>query len=395
MKFKKKIRRCMVSDFSIDREQLLCFGIVLYYFWQSLNLFIQKGLFGQKILLGINYVILIVAFFFIVLSSLKNRTVSFIFMELLAFAVFFISYVLGNADNKILIYNLIWSLGICIPLGMAFAGIDDKEKIYRYLYIISKHLIAIIALTYILEFKVWNVYLGEYDMVLSYTALLPCTILCNEVLEHIRIRDVVWLVIGLGMNFLYGCRGANVCFLLFFVLKVVLDIESGKKKYGIILCGLIISIIGISVLIILINSGVNTRTTVSYRVIEKLLNGEFFKSQGRRDLYDYYFNIFMQNPYLGWGVCGKWLDSGNYPHNFFVEVVLSFGIIGGLGIVLVLIIGVVVMFKESAKAERMLMCIYLSNAASLLLSGTFLQNTAFYITVALIIGRLRKREAYF
>lgn len=52
--------------------------------------------------------------------------------------------------------------GNMCPIRMAFVGIDDKEKIYRWLYRISKPLIFIIVLTYILEFKVWVVYLGEY-----------------------------------------------------------------------------------------------------------------------------------------------------------------------------------------------------------------------------------------
>ena len=391
MKFTKEFKHSVTFKFKLDREQLFCLAIVLYYFWQSMNLFIQKGVFGQKILLIANYGVLIVALGFIFLGYFLNRVASFVFVELLVAVVFFISYIYDNADNGILIYNMVWSMGICVPLGMAFVGIDDKEKIYRWLYRISKPLIFIIVITYILEFKVWDVYLGEYDMVLSYTALLPCTILCNEVLEHIRVKDMMWLIIGVGINFLYGCRGANLCFILFFVVKVLLDVKPDKKKYGFILCGIVVGIVGICALIIIINSGLNTSRVARFRVIEKLLSGEFFKSQGRTDLYDYYFEIFKLRPYLGWGVCGKWLDGGNYPHNFFIEVIISFGSIVGLCIIAILIIGIIIMLKECEKTERMLMCIYLSNAASLLLSGTFLQNTAFYITVALVVGKLNKR----
>ena len=103
MKFTKEFKHSVTFKFKLDREQLFCLAIVLYYFWQSMNLFIQKGVFGQKILLIANYGVLIVALGFIFLGYFLNRVASFVFVELLVAVVFFISYIYDNADNGILI----------------------------------------------------------------------------------------------------------------------------------------------------------------------------------------------------------------------------------------------------------------------------------------------------
>ena len=375
-----------------DRDDILCFAIILYYVWQALNLFIQKGLFGNKILLIANYGILVFAIGMIAICYAQRETAKFMLGELGALVIFLGSYLYGYAQTSVLLYNMIWLMGVCIPLGYAFGGIKDRKKIYTWLYKLAKPAVTILLVTYVLEFKVWHVYLGEYDMALSYAMLFPCTILCNEVFEHACLKDILFLMAGVGVNVLYGCRGANVCFALFLMCKILWDIKSDTKKYTFIFGGMLLVGIGVSLLLFIINSGIDTSKIVRFRGIQKLLSGEFLKSEGRNSLYSYYFELFQERPFAGWGVCGMWPDGGNYPHNIVIEIIISFGsIIGGV-ILLVLVVGVFVMLRNSRKTERMLLCVYLANAAGLLISGTFLQNPTLYICLGLVIRQVRHKN---
>ena len=370
-----------------DRDDIFCLAIILYYVWQILNLFIQKGLFGNKILLIANYGVLAFAIGMICICYVQRETAKFMLGELGALVVFLCSYLYGYAQTSVLLYNMIWLMGVCIPLGYAFGGIRDRKKIYTWLYKLAKPAVTILFVTYVLEFKVWHVYLGEYDMALSYAMLLSCTILCNEVFEHACLKDIVCLMAGVGVNILYGCRGANVCFALFLVCKVLWDIKPDTKRYSLIFVGMLLVGIGVIVLLLVVNSGIDTSRTIRFRGIQKLLSGEFLKSEGRNSLYSYYFELFQERPFAGWGVCGMWPDGGNYPHNIVIEILISFGSIVGGGILLILALGVFAMFRNSRKTERMLLCIYLANAAGLIISGTFLQNPTSYICMGIVIGQ--------
>ncbi len=384
----------------IDSEYAACISIALFYLWQTGNLFVQKCFGGNMLLMLAMYLLLAAGIGISLLNAARTQVAYLLLSELIALILYGLSFLYGNAQTATLFYNLIWTLVICVPIALNIFSIRDLDRFWRLLYLLAKPMVIILCGMIFLEFHVLKTNLGGYDMPATYALIFYCIILCNAILEKAKIADIIVLLLGLGFDLLRGSRGTYFCFALFVIIKILFDINSSKKKRILLMCGIGAILIGVLAIVALrmyFANGVDSEL-LRFRSLTKLLSGELFRSDARAQLYRYYTELITQKPLLGWGVAGGWINSQNYPHNFFMEVMLAIGILPGVLVFFAMLVGMCYILRGNRTPERTLFLLYLANIFSLFISGTFLQNTSFFICVCLgircITCRRMQQRAY-
>lgn len=378
---------------NLDNENMAYMAIVLFYVWQTGNLFVQNCMGGNKLLVLGMYLFLAAGVGNSLLGVTRKNICYLLLSELTAVMLYLVSYIYGCAQTSTLLYNFGWTVAICLPIALNIVNISNMEQLQRLLYHMAKPMILILCVMIFLEFHVVRTSIGQYDMAASYALIFHCMVLCSAILEKVKVMDVAVLLAGLGTVLLRGSRGTYLCFAFFVVMKVLFDINSKKRKRYLLVCGAGVVIMGLLLMVIVqirYANGVGNNL-IRFYSLAKLLSGEMFRSDVRLQLYNYYFELILQKPVLGWGATGGWINAENYPHNIFLEIFLSFGVIPGAIVLLVMIFGVGYILKSGEKSERTLFLIYFSNAFSLMVSGTFLQNISFYFCIFLGIRCLKHR----
>lgn len=375
----------------LDSEKAACISLVLFYVWQTGNLFVQKCFGGSRLLVLAVYLILAASVGISVLNTIRAQFGYFLLAETAVIAVYTLSYIYGYAQFSTLAYYLFWSAIICVPVGGNVLSVKTEGRLNKLLYCLAKPMVLALCGTIFLEFIVLRTNAGEYDMQASYALIFYCIVLCNAVLEQGKFTDLAVLALGLGFVLLWGSRGTYLCFAFFILMKVLFDINSEKKRRFLLLGGMGIVLLGAVFMVIIQMYGTDGMELVRFRSLGKILSGEMFRSDSRIELYSYYTGLMAERPVLGWGVTGNWIDSQNYPHNFFLEAMMAFGMIPGVLIFLLMLFVLFYMLKRKQEPERTLFLIYFSNAFSLLVSGTFLQSMPFYFCIFLGVCYMKKR----
>lgn len=376
---------------TFNNEDIACLSLVLYYAWQTGNLFVQKCIDGGRMLIGAAYLLLVAGTGMALLSVARKRAAYGFLAELTVLFLYAISYVLGYANTSVLGYYFFWTFMICVPIGLSVLCMNDWDRLLSLLYRMAKPMTGILCGIIFLRFIVLRTNISKYDQSLSYAVIFWCIILCNAVIQKIKLADLFFLLMGLGFNFLWGSRGTYLCFALFLLLKTVLDVDTKRRKV-LIFSGITLLLVVVAIFLFADMSKMNSDEMVNFRNLYLIMNGDLFRSDSRVALYIYYAGLVLQKPFLGWGVTGGWIDSGLGPHNFFLEVLLSFGIMIGMAIFVIGFYLIVGIMKNSKKSERTLFIIYFSNTISLIVSGSFLQNLSFYICLFLIVSHIGRRR---
>ncbi len=391
LKVKSNFRLNMGSKKSFSNEDIACLSLVLYYIWQTGNLFVQKCIGGGVMLIGAAYLLLVAGAGMALLSVARKKAAYGLMAELVVLSLYAVSYVLGYADKSVLGYYFFWTFMVCVPIGMSVLCMNDWDRLMLLLYRIAKPMIGVLCGIIFLRFIVLKTSISQYDQSLSYAVVFWCIILCNAVIEKMKLVDLFFLLLGLGFNLLWGSRGTYLCFAIFIVLKTVLDVDAKRRKILIFL-GIILFLAIITFFLVVDSFKMNSDELINFRSLYLIMNGDLFRSDSRMALYFYYAGLVLQKPFLGWGVTGGWIDSGLGPHNFFLEILLSFGIMIGMAIFVIVLYTIVGIVKSSEKSEKTLFIIYFSNAFSLIVSGTFLQNISFYICLFLVVSHISRRR---
>ena len=213
-------------------------------------------------------------------------------------------------------------------------------------------------------------------------------------IERQKIKDFIISVFSVLFILLYCSRGPLLCW-IFLIIISLLCLNSIKpiRRYALVFVGCI-AIVSLAMsyeYYLYILKGISDVFSVNSRSISLLLNGEISHSSGRNVLLAYFIEKIKSNPVIGYGAFGAWPSPGEYPHNIFVELIVSFGIPLGLilllGILFIIIRGILVSDMYTQK----LIILFLSMSVSLLVSGSFLTNWHFYVCIALCLSAYKKK----
>lgn len=385
--------RQLVKDSDYEDMKISCF-VIIFYFTQILNLTIKtilpipESLYPKiSMLFGI---ILFVSFFIAIVYVLKRSFILLFFSEIFWMGIFAISYLMDNAEPSLLLYNLVWVMFVCLPLGICVYSINNKEVLYNMFLKSSFGMTFILSLIFFFSPKD-----SYYNMSFSYALLVPTIFHINEWLKNGRKICLVFCLAEIIEIIIYGSRGTLVSIAFFFTLYFLFNKKNLIKKISIIIIASFILIaictnfdkIGSALLKYLSGKGFYSRT------LTLLFSDQISYDSGRFEILKYYIDLIAQKPFIGWGVLGGWLEKGLGPHNMIIEILLAFGIIIGGIISLLLVLLQFRIFFIKDRYTHDLMAVYMSICIVLfLISGNYLQNFNLFIFLGLILGSFKDKR---
>lgn len=300
-----------------------------------------------------------------------------------------------------LVYSLPW-------LVVAYA-VRTHRLLKKYLYLSA----LIVLFSYIINFYVLKTIMIEHSYSQSYTyELLPVAIILgNRLFEKIKFFDVITFVSSIILMFSMGARGPIVCVMLFIALKILLMYKS-KPKNAFIASSIIFSISVViffcfyEMLKYLLN--LFQKMNLSTRTLSKLLEGSFLEDNARNVLFNHSIELIKEHPFTGVGMGNERILLANkmgkdnimsetigwYPHNFFLEILLHFGIFIGTAILIILVkIIFTTITKNSNKDAIDIICIFIGiGFFPLLMSGSYITSPYFFSLIGYCLFQYKNKK---
>lgn len=283
--------------------------------------------------------------------------------------------------------------GLCLPLLLLSQITINYKKLICYIYRYS--VISVILFIITMFFQIFIFPRSINYMTLAYAAVGPiiCLIMYGKTYE--RKFPLFLSVLGTIFILLGGCRGALLTISIF-VLLIFLRIVSEKKGMMKLLLLLLISIL-IIILILNLNNMIRffadflRQYGYSSRLIEKFLgsstDGDLFQFADRSQIYE---RLIPNIDFFGHGIYGDWvLNNGVYSHNFFVEILVQYGILFGAIILICfgyyLIRTMHLIIKGSDTFMRYMVYAFVSIlVGKMMFSSSYLIDSSFWLFLSMI-----------
>lgn len=371
-----------------NKDNIFSICIAVYYALAVLNR-VSSTLFQDsaslKLLSRYGTYMVIIAILLEMIKRKHNLLVFFI-LELTTAVLFIISNIFGDMEDLdwISVYKLIATT--YIPLSIAAYNIVDRKKLLKALHIVSLISVPVLPLVAVLSYGNWD---SSYDMSLGYVMVFSVLVL----LADYAVDSGVYNIILAGLLSLFilfvGSRGPFICILAFVIIQLLLSNQFSKRKKAAMISAIVI-------LLILVVMNINRILMIVYqtsvklgfdsRSIYLLMQGEVVShDSGRNVLLEHYTKLINENPVFGYGVMGKWISDGMYPHNIILEFLLAFGYPLGCILLAILLLIMVKAVRIDKKHDSAVAILFVSYSMHLFVSGSYLKVWQFFVGVALCI----------
>ena len=321
-------------------------------------------------------------------------------MDVLFYMVFvclLLLTILMLPENAEHIEKQIWTILLTVA-PMYYIGLAmDLEKCKKLVYWASL-LGLLVTFVYQLYVLASGRTLQEDNMSTSYKAL-PCTMyliwwaFCRKKLIH-------WLpvVLGVTLCLLCGTRGPVVALVIYLVVEWGLtSIRKGLSWKGVVFLLVLVAAFAFIASgswqeLVLRMSQWAEDLGFSTRVFELLLSGDFSTSNGRTRIANSVIEGIWEKPFLGHGIMGdRVVTGGRYSHNLVLEILCQNGLVLGTVLLLALVCFLAVALVRNRRTEKgrfllMMTCLVITK---LMLSGSYLTETHFFLLLGLGVSQLR------
>lgn len=242
--------------------------------------------------------------------------------------------------------------------------------------------------------------LGE-QMEVAYQLLFPVFYLYVSLSKSFNSLDLILSIIGTILMFFMGARGPIVVYALFLVGYLIFFYS--YRKYAFLKKSLIIGcfiafMVNLKVVLMAIIP-IAQELRFSTRVFDSILENQMVnlsESSQRDSFYGRVINAIKDDSGFGygWGADRLFTPDGMYAHNFELEVLCQFGVIGGGLIFLVLIILLLKSYKVCKPQKQlpywyMMLC---SGWFALQFSYSYVLYPMFFVFVGCIVSCCRKKN---
>ena len=321
---------------------------------------------------------------------LLQRPKYFIFVEMLMSVIYLSGFL--NADLSTIIHGVVYGCCIYIPLAFVAYRIENRLRFLQALYFFSWLSVPLLTLSLYIA----STNGAKYDMTAGYLLLLPLSIFTLSFLERLKISDLFMCALSALSIILYCSRGPILCFIFLIVVSLLCmkTIKTSHRFFFILLGSIIIVCLVTNYdVFISIVERVSNIFNINSRSITLFLRGEGVSHLSGRDvLLEYFIGKIKDSPLIGYGAFGAWPSPGKYPHNIFIELLVSLGVpIGSvlsLGMLFILIRGLT---TNDIYAQKLIL-VFMSMSVSLLVSGSFLMNWHFYVCIALCLSAYNEKR---
>lgn len=333
--------------------------------------------------------IIVLSLVFAIPTLLFRRKEQLIIVEIVFLLVFLFSFLLGEADLSMLVSTGFWTFAVCIPLGIAGISIVNSNILF-----------SMMKKTAYIEYPILCIALlsmqnsGSYSMSVSYVLILPVLFFLYDYFEDNKIYGLVLSILGMLLILIYGARGPLLCITFYIFVKLFIRQKRDKSIRKLVIRLAVIAIIILVIanwdIILRYVEVFLSRNGISSYSLRRLLSGQFSETAGRDDLWNYYIGLIKKKPFVGYGVLGGWISSGEGPHNMLLEFILAFGYLGGgiVGLISIFLLLRAIKTDNSFLSELILI-LAAYNFTMYLVSGDWLEKPMFFLFVMLTLLKIR------
>lgn len=388
------------SDLQRDEEKKVIHFVVGYFLVQIVNASLKNlVVFSEGVndlLSALTAIVIVILFLRCARFLIFKKFGYFFFLE----GFFVILYLLGLLSGLVpqdisLIEKASYTLGICIPISIAFLVLSDNPIFFEtfrrasYLIILLGSLVLIMAATAGLAHG------GTYNMSIAGMMLPSVLLLIVSLANNYSTRDLLFVIVGAASIFMGASRWPLISILICIILCVILF---GKKRRTLIIFSIAVAVLFIGFFwneVISCISNVFMALGISSRNLSILTEGSFFTGTSQRTdvLFPYYINLISEKPILGWGLFGGWIQDGLGPHNMLLEITLAFGVPSGLLISIAAVILPLIAIRRNCNAmsQIWLVVFYCMVFPMFFVEGNFATTTAVFclylLAVVLLVAR--------
>lgn len=240
---------------------------------------------------------------------------------------------------------------------------------------------------------------STYSLSFGYSIVFPTVVFLYLTFKEKKLRCLLLSLIGLWCVLTQGNRGALLIPIVFAGLMIISNIVGSKttskkaiKVIGILFAIIILVIFGQSIVDVILKT--LEQSGISSRNIEMLLSGKMTNDNGRELIWLTVINAIKNGGIFGYGMLGDRpfvspIHYVGYSHNLFLELIVSFGIIGVAISVYIIFDAIRMIFFCKDTEWRELYIILFSVSFQLMLSMSFWYVWEFWAAAA-IAYRYRK-----
>lgn len=288
--------------------------------------------------------------------------------------------------------------------SMLFVGLlFDINTMERPLYLVSVITILFQSF-YSLVYQQSTI--GSYDEIVTegYNGMYYAYVMLPHVLfvlYYLMKRfSILRLVISLSGVFLlvsYGSRGPVLCVFSFVALYIAFVMNNIKRKWTVyFLLSVIAILLYVYVDVILdgmqyVIGSLGMRT----KIVDMLLEGTITDDSGRSNLLSILWPHIVNGPLTGHGFCGSWPIIGIYPHNLLYDFLITFGLIPGGLLFILLVIVIISGYRacQSNSEKGLWLLFFVTGFIHLFFSDSFINTSSFFLLIGYSVAMKRKNRA--
>ena len=288
-------------------------------------------------------------------------------------------------ESKTLNFYINEFLLFALPLLLIFLIKIDLKKFTKIFFFYN----IINTILYLLVVVINPEKLVEGYMTFGFYAIFSATYVFIYSYYYKNIKMMIFGIVSIPIICINGNRGTILIFATALIVMLMMNAKNLKKKIAIILIfiilGMNINQIGRSILdFITQDLGISS---YSVNNLYKMLESDDMETTigGRYNIYQNALEEFKQHLISGIGVASFQEKYGYFPHNIFLDVYSTFGLVLGTLYFIYIIILSVKLYRLSVwnTQVRILFIFMLSNIMKLMLSKTFIYDSTIWLYISL------------
>ncbi|HDR8175977.1 hypothetical protein CN901_26315 [Bacillus cereus] len=349
-------------------------------------------LFGISFNMAIEYLFIPLLFMInkFQLKIFRNyKLVFYMYFMILSFTITF--YLNNNAMlsyyfNHFVLYGLILLIVFLFPIS--------HEYLYKY---ILWHSYAI-TLIYMSALFMGKVSIIHDYMTWGYYCVFGLSFILGDAIINKKFFKLIFLIPLLGIAFINGPKGAFIIITALLIICFYQLTNSWLKRVSMLIILLILALNFVGLLNGLIKILENISFTANSYFINSLksvlsvdkISGVF---DNRDFIYEYGIHTIEENVF-GIGI-GKFQSTyGVFPHNIFLDIFSTYGILLGGLIVVFLVYEIATCFMVvKNKKQLIIFIVVLSNSFKLLVSKTFIYDPVFWLLICIMVVIKGKKDS--
>lgn len=381
-----------------------------------INVFIQNVLgFEIEFITKIAYITCAVVALSVYLRSCIYKITGSIMIIILG--VYLYSFMSGDNRMKMmngewydLVYNPFWIFFIqCVPTLLLTMLIDLEDFIERAR---KFSFLIVIVLIFVYVSVVRNDITKNIEyMTFSYNLLLPTCFCFYYGLKNKKKSYTIASIVAVGIMIVAGARGAAVSIIIAIVI-IYTYVNHDKMTLMkwlfvmfLVVGGIVFSLF-FEQIMTLFADFLGDHNIYS-RTVDKIIDGTVDEQSGRDRIRTVIYNNFKRMPFMGYGLYGDRIitgglyANGTYAHNFIVEILCQFGLAPGTMILVFLSRGLYTSFCSRVGVCKSLMIIVFPIFVKLFFSGSYLNDSEFWLFLGAMIrcvidgeNKFKKEELY-